>query len=227
MGNGRQGRLWGWFAPYLREIIKYKVPDIFDIKQFPFKIIQLHNAQSGLYITSTSDCVPCFYILTEWLMIACIALFSAPLSILTALACGSTWVTSFMKLQPSRCNFCVHHTTMYHVTSCKATYVKCMRNLPPALLAEWPGSFTCYCGNTGWNGYRNKSQHRKLTLEKKILNVVVVRRKRIAVNWCAWVCKPGQVCSMFYLLVGTRVWDHNFRTLRLLRCWQCRASIRQ
>ena len=28
---------------------------------------------------------------------------------------------------------------------------------------------TCYCGNTGWNGYRNKSQHRKSTLEKKIL----------------------------------------------------------
>ena len=22
-------------------------------------------------------------------------------------------------------------------------------NLPPALLAEWPGSFSCYCGNTG------------------------------------------------------------------------------
>ena len=22
-------------------------------------------------------------------------------------------------------------------------------NLPPALLAEWPGSFTCYCGNMG------------------------------------------------------------------------------
>ena len=22
-------------------------------------------------------------------------------------------------------------------------------NLPPALLAEWPGSFTCHCGNTG------------------------------------------------------------------------------
>ena len=44
--------------------------------------------------------------------------------------------------------------TMHHVTSCKATYVRCMRinfscNLPLALLAEWPGSFTCYCGNTG------------------------------------------------------------------------------
>ena len=41
-------------------------------------------------------------------------------------------------------------------------------NLPPAPLAEWPGSFTCYCSNTGRNGYRNKS-HRKLTLENKIL----------------------------------------------------------
>ena len=31
-----------------------------------------------------------------------------------------------MKLQPSRRKFCVHHTTMHHVTSCKATYVRCM-----------------------------------------------------------------------------------------------------
>ena len=80
----------------------------------------------------------------DWLMITYIALFSALLSRLTALACGSAWVTSFlqrifwistdvvylqcwhgwchMKLQPSRHKFCVHHTTMHHVTSCKATY---------------------------------------------------------------------------------------------------------
>ena len=31
-----------------------------------------------------------------------------------------------MKLQPSRRKFCVHHTTMHHVTSCKATYVRCI-----------------------------------------------------------------------------------------------------
>ena len=31
-----------------------------------------------------------------------------------------------MKLLPSRRKFCVHHTTMHHVTSCKATYVRCM-----------------------------------------------------------------------------------------------------
>ena len=32
-----------------------------------------------------------------------------------------------MKLQLSWRKFCVHHTTMHHVTLCKATYVRCMR----------------------------------------------------------------------------------------------------
>ena len=40
-------------------------------------------------------------------------------------------------------------------------------NLSPALLAEWPGFATVV--TRGWNGYRNKGQHRKSTLEKKIL----------------------------------------------------------
>ena len=42
-------------------------------------------------------------------------------------------------------------------------------NLPPALLAEWPGSNMCHCGDTGMEWTPNKSQHTKLTLEKKIL----------------------------------------------------------
>ena len=42
-------------------------------------------------------------------------------------------------------------------------------NLPPALLAEWSGYFTCNCRNTGVERTPNKSQHTKLTLEKKIL----------------------------------------------------------
>ena len=41
--------------------------------------------------------------------------------------------------------------------------------LPSALLAEWPGSFMCHCHDTGVERTLNKSQHRKLTLEKKIL----------------------------------------------------------
>ena len=42
-------------------------------------------------------------------------------------------------------------------------------NLPPALLAEWPGSFTCHCSNMGVEWTLNKSQHTKLSLKKKIL----------------------------------------------------------
>ena len=42
-------------------------------------------------------------------------------------------------------------------------------NLPPALLAEWRRPFTCHCGNERVERTPNKSQHRKLTLEKKIL----------------------------------------------------------
>ena len=42
-------------------------------------------------------------------------------------------------------------------------------NLPPALLAEWLGSFTCHCSITGVEWTLHKSQHAKLTLKKKIL----------------------------------------------------------
>ena len=107
---------------------------------------------------SRSPCFCCLFLIDHYLMIAYIALFSAleqthcahmwPSSRLTALACDSTWVTSFfiahfwissevvylqrwhgwchMKLLPFWRKFCVHHTTMHHVTSCKATYVRCM-----------------------------------------------------------------------------------------------------
>ena len=42
-------------------------------------------------------------------------------------------------------------------------------HLPPALLAEWPGSFTWHCGNTKVERTPNMSQCTKLTLEKIIL----------------------------------------------------------
>ena len=42
-------------------------------------------------------------------------------------------------------------------------------NLTPLFLAECPGSFTCHCSNTRVERTLNKSQHTKLTLEKKIL----------------------------------------------------------
>ena len=37
-----------------------------------------------------------------------------------------------------------HHFMQSHIGACVFN-----SNLPPAPLADWPGSFTCYCGNTG------------------------------------------------------------------------------
>ena len=45
--------------------------------------------------------------------------------------------------------------------------------LPPALWAEWPGSFTCHCGNTGVERTPNKSRQTNLALKKKILPLLL------------------------------------------------------
>ena len=42
-------------------------------------------------------------------------------------------------------------------------------NLPPALLAEWPVSFTYHCGKVGMEPTLNRGQHRKWALERKSL----------------------------------------------------------
>ena len=103
-------------------------------------------------------------------MIAYIALFSALLSRLTALAWGSTWVTSFIARflnihRSGALAWLVSHetaTVSAQILCTPYNHVPChfmqshirngvcvfRCNLPSALLAEWPGSFTCYCGNT-------------------------------------------------------------------------------
>ena len=55
------------------------------------------------------------------------------------------------------------YTSMHQLTRSlysKPLYCVFSCNLPPALLAKWPGSFLCY---SGWSGYRNVSQHRMFT----------------------------------------------------------------
>ena len=58
-------------------------------------------------------------------------------------------------------------------SSIKATYVRCMRVLAVTChLHFWQNDrdfLRATAVTRGWNGYRNKSQHRKSTLEKKIL----------------------------------------------------------
>ena len=58
-------------------------------------------------------------------------------------------------LWPSGLVVCVHHTTMHQFTMSLYSKPHIYRvlcvfscNLPPTLLAERSGSFTCYCGNT-------------------------------------------------------------------------------
>ena len=64
-----------------------------------------------------------------------------------------------MKLQPSRRKFCVHHTTMHHVTSCKATYVTvCVCLAVTCHLHFWQNDRDLLLATAvtrGWNGYRN------------------------------------------------------------------------
>ena len=130
----------------------------------------------------------------DWLMIAYIALFSALLSRLVALACGSTWVTSFIA-----CFLNIHRSGVRtalawlvpHETAAVSVQVLCTQyNHAPCHFMQshirqvyacldvtchlhfWQNDrdlLRATAVTRGWNGYRNKSQHRKSTLEKKIL----------------------------------------------------------
>ena len=127
-------------------------------------------------------------------MIAYIALFSALLSRLTALAYGSTWVTSFLQRVLNIHRSCVLTALAWlvpHETAAVSVQVLCTpynHALCHIMQSHIPKVYACL-GVTchlhfwqndrdllratavawGWNGYRNKSQHRKSILEKKIL----------------------------------------------------------
>ena len=119
--------------------------------------------------------------------------------------------------------FCVHHTTMHHVTSCKATYVRCKACLAVTChLCFWwndRGILRATAVTQGWNGHRNKSQHRKLTLEKKILPPLLQRfepatfrsRVRSSNHWA--IPAPVHRSGMFlaYLPWGIEHCEIDFR----------------
>ena len=128
-------------------------------------------------------------------MIAYIVLFSAVLSRLTALACGSTWVTSFVAHFfwnihwsgiPTALAWLVPHETAAisgQVLYTPYNHAPChfMQNHIRKVYAC--SAVTCHLHfwqndrdllratavTRGWNGYQNKSQYRKSTLKKKIL----------------------------------------------------------
>ena len=128
-------------------------------------------------------------------MISYITLFSALLSRFTALACGSTFrVTSFFTARFLN----IHRSGVLtalawlvpHETAAVSAQVLCtpyshapchfmqshIRNVYACLAVTWHLHFwqndrdlvRATAVTRGWNGYRNESQHRKLTMEKKI-----------------------------------------------------------
>ena len=76
-------------------------------------------------------------------------------------------------------------------------------SLPPAFLSPWQGSFTCYCGKTGWKGYWNRSWLRKLILVKNILPLLPLGTKTVTFQprvWCSTTELPQlpHHCCMQY-----------------------------
>ena len=77
-----------------------------------------------------------------------------------------------MKLLPSRRKFCVHHTTMHQIYHFMQSDIRKVHACVAVTchLHFWQndrGLLRATAVTRGWNGYRNNSQHRKLTLEKK------------------------------------------------------------
>ena len=78
--------------------------------------------------------------------------------------------------------------------SCQSLHAMCAfmfsSNQPPALLAEWPGFFLCV------TAYRSKSQHRKLTLEKKFFPSLWPRLEPLIFRSWVWHCKYWAIPAM-------------------------------
>ena len=115
------------------------------------KFCEKHYYWSLLYravLRCWADSLRSHVILHEWIAFFYSAFLNIHRSgVLTALAwlvpheSAAVLARSVYTIQP--CTISLHakpHTYGVCVFSC---------NLPPALLAEWPGSFTCYCGNMG------------------------------------------------------------------------------
>ena len=77
-----------------------------------------------------------------------------------------------MKLLPSRRVLCTpynHAPCHFMQTHIPKVYACLAVTCHPRLWQNDRGLLRATAVTRGWNGYRNKSQHRKLTLEKKIL----------------------------------------------------------
>ena len=162
--------------------------------------------------SSRADSLHSHVILHEWL-----AFYSAFLNIhrsgvLTALAwlgsheTAANSASSVYTIQPCTTSF--HWCKTIHIRGCHLHFSQNDRDLLRATAVT-----------RGWNGYQNKSQHRKLTLEKKILPPFLQRfepatfrsRVRRSNHWT--IPAPVHTSGMFlaYLPWGIEYCETDFR----------------
>ena len=111
---------------------------------------------------------------SEWVSVALHSAFWQSHKVVTGLfACymaSAVWnwcrlgASSVYTIQPCTSSQCHNSKPQSYVGVC---VFSC--NLLPALLAGWPGSFTCYCGKTGVEGTPNYEPHGQRTQGKNIL----------------------------------------------------------
>ena len=90
---------------------------------------------------------------------------------------STVWLSGYMVNATWNCcrlGACSMNTTQ-PCTSLQCHFIQSHANiLPPALLAEWPRSFLHATAVTwGCSGYWNKSEHRQLTVGKKIIPLLL------------------------------------------------------
>ena len=124
-------------------------------------------------------------------MVAFISCYSLLSSRLTALACDSTFCSFLRRVFEYPPKWCTYSTGMAGATwNCCCLGASSVYTIQPCYFIQshirkvyaclavtchqhfWQNDRDLLCATAvtrGWNGYRNKSQHRKLTLEKKII----------------------------------------------------------
>ena len=83
-------------------------------------------------------------------------------------------------------------------------------NLQPAGFTMWPWSFTCHRGNIGFERMPNKRQHRKLSLDQKILRLARQVSKRNLLTTNPSLSQDVHVLPI-YLHTGREMANFSFR----------------
>ena len=96
-------------------------------------------------------------------------------------------------------------------------------NLPPALLAEWPGSLTCYSGITGAGRTQNKSQHKNVNTGEEKSPPVPTRNRTCDLPIMSPVLYPLSYLDP-HPIIRLKEWLHSNSQCWRAGCWYLTTS---